>query len=125
MIDATPAPDARQALQAEVDAMTIRFNERASEGSFCERRGLHDHHERMLRQARGRLAEALSASPGRKNMTSSITAQPSEAGRSETDELLERYGIVRLPAENFEYRGYRYSNIKDAIAEAVRREGRS
>lgn len=54
-------------------------------------------------------------------MTSSIPSQPSEAGSSETDELLEHYGIVRIPAELFEYGGYRYTNIKDAIAEAQRR----
>lgn len=60
MIDAAPTrrSSAQEALQAEVDDMTIRFKERASDGSFCGRRGLHDHHERVLRQARARLAAA-------------------------------------------------------------------
>ena len=34
---------------------------------------------------------------------------------------LERYGIVRVPAEHFEYGGYRYTNLADAVAEAKRR----
>ena len=60
----TGGSNAQEALQAEVDGMTSRFNERASDGSFCGRRGLHDHHERVLRQARARLAAAIGAAPG-------------------------------------------------------------
>ena len=35
-------------------------------------------------------------------------------------ELMERYGIIRAPADYFLYRGYRYSNLKDAIAQVER-----
>lgn len=34
--------------------------------------------------------------------------------------LMERYGIIRAPADYFLYRGYRYSNLKDAIAQVER-----
>jgi len=48
--------------------------------------------------------------------------------RSKTDvpsplsdlELMERYGISRIPADHFHYRQYRYTNLKDAIAQAER-----
>jgi hypothetical protein len=33
---------------------------------------------------------------------------------------LERYGIERVPADVFHWRGYRYSNASDAIAAAKR-----
>lgn len=32
----------------------------------------------------------------------------------------ERYGIVRVPTEHFEYGGYRYTNLADAVAAAKR-----
>jgi hypothetical protein len=34
---------------------------------------------------------------------------------------LERYGIVRVPADTFQWNGYRYSHVRDALA-AARRE---
>lgn len=34
--------------------------------------------------------------------------------------LMERYGIVRAPTDYFLYRGYRYSTLKDAIAQGER-----
>ncbi len=40
---------------------------------------------------------------------------------SETDsELMSRYGIVEVPADYFLYRQYRYTQLKDAIAQAER-----
>ena len=49
-------PATHATLEAETDAMAHRFAERASDGSFSGRRGLYEHHERVLRQARARLA---------------------------------------------------------------------
>ena len=37
----------------------------------------------------------------------------------ETAEL-ERYGIVRVPAETFLWNGYRYTHVRDALAAARR-----
>ena len=33
---------------------------------------------------------------------------------------LERYGIVRVPADTFLWNGYRYSHVRDALAAAKR-----
>ena len=33
-----------------------------------------------------------------------------------------QYGITRVTVEQFEYGGYRYTNLNDALAEARRRE---
>jgi len=33
-----------------------------------------------------------------------------------------RYGMICVPVDLFEYGGYRYTNLEDAIAEAKRRE---
>lgn len=33
---------------------------------------------------------------------------------------LERHGIVRVPADTFEWNGYRYSHARDALAAAKR-----
>lgn len=35
---------------------------------------------------------------------------------------LERHGISKVSVDHFEVGGYRYSNLKDAVAEAERRE---
>lgn len=35
-------------------------------------------------------------------------------------ELMKRYGISRIPVDYFHYRQYRYTNLKDAIAQAER-----
>lgn len=61
------------ALQAEIDAMTKRFVERASNGSLCGRRGLYDHHARVLRQASARLAHLIAASAESKAATEAWT----------------------------------------------------
>lgn len=33
---------------------------------------------------------------------------------------LERYGIVRVPADTYLWNGYRYSHVRDALAAAKR-----
>ncbi len=33
---------------------------------------------------------------------------------------LERYGIVRVPADTFMWNGFRYSHVRDALAAAKR-----
>ena len=33
---------------------------------------------------------------------------------------LERYGIVRVPADTFVWNGYKYSHVRDALAAARR-----
>lgn len=38
------------------------------------------------------------------------------------DEQMARYGISRVPADQFHYKSYRYSNLRDAIAQAQREE---
>lgn len=42
-----------------------------------------------------------------------------EAGHSDA-ELMARYGITRVPADYFVYRQYRYTALRDAIAQAER-----
>lgn len=41
----------------------------------------------------------------------------------EVDNICRLHGIRRVPAETFEYGGYRYTNVKDAVAEAKRHPG--
>lgn len=36
------------------------------------------------------------------------------------NKLMIRYGITRVPADQFHYKNYRYSNLRDAIAQARR-----
>jgi hypothetical protein len=33
---------------------------------------------------------------------------------------MERYGIQRIPADHYNYGQYRYTNLKDAVAQAMR-----
>jgi hypothetical protein len=50
-------------------------------------------------------------------------------GRYAADEMA-KYGITRVPTDYFHYKGYRYTNLDDAIAQAkgqhpaVRSDGR-
>lgn len=41
----------------------------------------------------------------------------------ELDEMA-RFGIARVPVDRFHFREFRYTNLKDAIAEAKRQEAR-
>jgi hypothetical protein len=38
------------------------------------------------------------------------------------DKLMAGYGISRVPVDQFHYKSYRYSNLRDAIAQARREE---
>lgn len=40
--------------------------------------------------------------------------------KAEADELMARYGITRVPADQFHYKSWRYSNLSDAVAQAER-----
>jgi hypothetical protein len=53
-------------------------------------------------------------------MSSILTPELSHAPDAETQAAIRDFGIVRVPSQTFEYGGYRYSNIKDAVAEAKR-----
>ena len=44
----------------------------------------------------------------------------SEANSETESELMSRYGIVEVPADYFLYRQYRYTQLKDAVAQAER-----
>ena len=37
---------------------------------------------------------------------------------------LERYGIVRVPADTFVWNGFRYSHVRDALAAAKRADAK-
>ena len=38
----------------------------------------------------------------------------------EAQQEMDRYGIVRVPADRFCYREFRYTNLQDALAQAQR-----
>jgi hypothetical protein len=57
-------------------------------------------------------------------MSSSTPTEASHVSDQDLEAALARYGIVRVPADVFHYGGYRYTNIKDAVAEAKRHPGR-
>jgi hypothetical protein len=38
----------------------------------------------------------------------------------ENRQEMDRYGIIRVPADSFLYREFRYTNLQDALAEAKR-----
>jgi hypothetical protein len=53
---------------------------------------------------------------------SNQVSKPSQSSEEIAEHpLLQQLGIVRVPADTFEWRGYRYSHAHDAIA-AARRE---
>jgi hypothetical protein len=33
-------------------------------------------------------------------------------------QTMEAYGITRVPTDSFQYRGFRYTNLQDALAQA-------
>ena len=41
---------------------------------------------------------------------------------SEDAKAMETYGITRVPVDYFHFGGFRYTNLKDAIAEAKRQQ---
>ena len=47
------------------------------------------------------------------------------SNRDATDENeLQRYGIVRVPADTYLWNGYRYTHVRDALAAAKRGESK-
>ena len=53
--------------------------------------------------------------------TSGVAAQAPDAV---SNEAAPHYGIKRVMIEQFEFGGYRYANLKDAVAEARRHEAK-
>jgi len=45
---------------------------------------------------------------------------PSEPDDTAVAELIARYGITQVPADQFHYKDYRYSLLSDAMAQAKR-----
>lgn len=56
-------------------------------------------------------------------MSAATHAEPTHIPPSDTEAELKRHGIREVPANFYEYGGYRYTNVKDAIAEALRHPG--
>ena len=48
------------------------------------------------------------------------TEQPRPGLSVEARQEMEIYGIVRVPADSFRYREFRYTNLRDALAQARR-----
>ena len=57
-------------------------------------------------------------------MPAAISPEPSHVSDHDAEAALRQYGITCVPAETFEYGGYRYTNIIDAVAEAKRQRVR-
>jgi hypothetical protein len=56
-------------------------------------------------------------------MTSPADAkETSPAINAESSEMA-KYGITRIPVDYFHYREFRYTNLKDAVAQAKRDQG--
>ena len=53
-------------------------------------------------------------------MSPATPAQPSDTTPSDRHPLMELHGILRVTVGAFEYGGYRYSNLDDAVAQAKR-----
>jgi hypothetical protein len=49
------------------------------------------------------------------------TAAQETAEREAVDQMAQ-HGITRVPVDYFHFRGFRYTNLEDAIAEATRHE---
>lgn len=45
---------------------------------------------------------------------------PSEPDETAAAEQMARHGIIRVPADQYHYKDYRYSKLSDAIAQAQR-----
>ena len=47
---------------------------------------------------------------------------PSELDEAAAAEQMAHYGIIRVPADQYRYKDFRYSKLSDAIAQARRDE---
>lgn len=54
-------------------------------------------------------------------MTYSAASRSGMPSAAQADALLSKYGIVRVMTYTFEYGGYRYNDLNDAVQEARRR----
>lgn len=52
-----------------------------------------------------------------------INEARSESGLPATEAEMAKYGITRIPVDHFYYREFRYTNLRDAVAQA-KRDGR-
>lgn len=48
--------------------------------------------------------------------------QENDTVRDTQGEEMARYGIIRIPVDNFYYREFHYTSLKDAVAQARRDE---
>ena len=55
--------------------------------------------------------------------TPAARPEPSHIADADADDALRRHGITAVQSRSFEYAGYRYTNINDAIAAAKRNPG--
>jgi len=55
-----------------------------------------------------------------RHMTPADRKETSPAINPEATEEMAKYGITRVPVDYFHYKGYRYTNLDDAIAQAKR-----
>jgi hypothetical protein len=46
----------------------------------------------------------------------------SQTGVSEPNDEMAKYGITRVPVDYFHYGDFRYTNLKDAVAQAKRQQ---
>jgi len=53
-------------------------------------------------------------------MTDEALAPKDLVSEKELPELLAKYGITCIPINNFYYREFHYTNLKDAIAQSIR-----
>ena len=49
-------------------------------------------------------------------------SHPSEPDETALSDQMARYGITRVPTEQYHYKEYRYAKLSDAIAQAKRDE---
>lgn len=64
---------------------------------------------------------------GERGMASPDIKELSPSASLEDIEEMSKYGIIKVPVDYFHYRDHRYTNLKDAIAQAKReqRSGRA
>jgi hypothetical protein len=55
---------------------------------------------------------------GERDMASPDGKESSPALSQEAAEEMAKYGITRVPVDYFHYEGFRYTNLKDAVAQA-------
>jgi hypothetical protein len=55
-------------------------------------------------------------------MPSADRKEPYPAVDPEDAEEMAKYGITRVPVDYFRYRDFRYTNLKDAVAQAKRQQ---